>query len=537
MASKYLSGLNAEARNALEVKLHHIQNGICFICQKPIDLELDAGAINIDHIIPLAHKNSKDNEENFAITHESCNKSKQDADLNIARILHRLKDIQERIMDKEDRVASLKDVLVSYQGGKHPFQFKITEEGKVKFSFSKIGDTNHYETELFIDPLSEEKTVFINVPIEFIHHDELINPRGLNSSISKLVKEFSKGNPQLHLSLARMDEGKLKIFDGQHKAVAQILLGTKKLPLRIFIEPKVDRLIETNTNAGSNLRQIAFDKSIMRQLSDRLYNERIERYQQEHGLTPDDLSFSEQDLVNYFKGEINMKKIVIDTLKNAITFDKDSKLKNYIDTGGRDKELPISYSAFDKTFLHHFVDSSTMLTTPIGAQGENNPRELEISQIVQLLNIVADELFVDQFNPEVGVNRIEKKVADSNDAEIQDNHLRAYRMSKEEILHIWLAYVKEVIKNYFSNTGVMVNNDKTLFQKRFDEQLWTNIRNFIRNLKELPLWKDRAMSKTVFSGKTPYETWRMIFATGKTPDGALVLAKPVNFIEMIQPRT
>lgn len=63
-----------------------------------------------------------------------------------------------------------------------------------------------------------------------------------------MVKEFFKGNPQLHLSLARIVEGKIKIFDGQHKAVAQILLGNRKILLRVFLNPNVDRLIETNTN-------------------------------------------------------------------------------------------------------------------------------------------------------------------------------------------------------------------------------------------------------------------------------------------------
>ena len=51
-----------------------------------------------------------------------------------------------------------------------------------------------------------EQTCFIALPLEYVYHDELINPRGINSSISKLVKEFEKKNPQLHLSLGRIEE-------------------------------------------------------------------------------------------------------------------------------------------------------------------------------------------------------------------------------------------------------------------------------------------------------------------------------------------
>jgi hypothetical protein len=151
--------------------------------------------------------------------------------------------------------------------------------------------------------LSGEKTAFIKLPLEYLYHDEIINPRGLNSSIRSLIKEFHKGNPQLHLSLARLDEGKVRIFDGQHKAVAQIVLGTKELVVRLFLDTDVDRMIETNTNAGSKLKQIAFDKSIVRQLHDTLYAERIRKYQVDHGKNEDELDFSEADMVDYFKGE------------------------------------------------------------------------------------------------------------------------------------------------------------------------------------------------------------------------------------------
>jgi 5-methylcytosine-specific restriction endonuclease McrA len=87
MASKYLKSLSTVDYEQLTEKLWNIQNCKCFICNEPIDLKLHT--INIDHITPLANK-GKDSEENFAVTHESCNKSKQDADLKIARTLHKL---------------------------------------------------------------------------------------------------------------------------------------------------------------------------------------------------------------------------------------------------------------------------------------------------------------------------------------------------------------------------------------------------------------------------------------------------------------
>ncbi|MCH7568800.1 MAG: HNH endonuclease [Nanoarchaeota archaeon] len=532
MASKYLSSLSKEEYQNLTEKLLRIQNNICFICGKDINSEIQP--TNIDHIVPLVNK-GKDSEDNFAVTHESCNKSKQDANLKIARILYKLKDIQQQVQKTENKSVSLKHVLLKYNGSKYDFKFK-ENDNLIEYSFSKLNDNNIHKTIIFTDHISKEKTCFLEVPLEYIYHDEIINPRGINSSISKLIKEFDKGNPQLHLSLARIDKGKLKIFDGQHKAVAQILLGSKKLVIRMFINPDIDRLTETNTNAGSTLRQIAFDKSIMRQLNNTLYSERVKKYQEDHTLNPDDFSFSEQQLVEYFKGEnVNIKKYIIDSIKHAITNAKENKLKDYIDFEGRAKELPISYSAYDKTVLATFINSKLILKTPINYKSDEglNPRELEIKQIVELLNIIAEEVYINKFQPEIGVSRIENKIINHKDDDITDNHLIAYRISREEILYNWLIYLKAVITAYFTNTGKMFD-EKKVFQYQFDEQLWKNIRNFIKSLKELPLWKDRSMASTIFAGKNNYEYWKTIFETGKSLDGADVLTKPLNFIDMIK---
>ena len=76
--SKYLDSLSIEAKRNLSQNLWEIQNHKCFICEQEIDLDINN--TNIDHIRPLAN-GGKDEPSNFAITHEHCNKSKQDADL------------------------------------------------------------------------------------------------------------------------------------------------------------------------------------------------------------------------------------------------------------------------------------------------------------------------------------------------------------------------------------------------------------------------------------------------------------------------
>jgi len=54
----------------------------------------------------------------------------------------------------------------------------------------------------------------------------------MTRSLGKLVKEFYNKRPQLHVALAWAETGSggrtaIRIFDGQHKAAAQILLGVR----------------------------------------------------------------------------------------------------------------------------------------------------------------------------------------------------------------------------------------------------------------------------------------------------------------------
>ena len=101
-------------------------------------------------------------------------------------------------------------------------------------------------------------------------------------SIRPLIEEFLRKRPQLHVGLGwwapeEDGTGKIKIFDGQHKAAAQILIGSRELPVRVFVKPDLNVLVQANTNAADKLRQVAFDTAVLRHLGSTLYAERVKR--------------------------------------------------------------------------------------------------------------------------------------------------------------------------------------------------------------------------------------------------------------------
>jgi CRISPR/Cas system Type II protein with McrA/HNH and RuvC-like nuclease domain len=91
--SKYLAGLTQEQRKALEKRLHERQTQRCFICDQVVDLVLHDGQLDIDHIDPLV-EDGLDAENNFALTHLSCNRSKGASDLRVARRLAEFERLQ-----------------------------------------------------------------------------------------------------------------------------------------------------------------------------------------------------------------------------------------------------------------------------------------------------------------------------------------------------------------------------------------------------------------------------------------------------------
>jgi hypothetical protein len=205
---------------------------------------------------------------------------------------------------------------------------------------------------------------------------------------------------------------------------------------------------------------------------------------------------------------------------------------DFIDLSGRGKERPLSYSTIEKTFYSFFVYQE-VLETPLDYRMEDgeNPRDLERRQILRLMNLIAQEIYINKFDPELGTDKIESRLQKGHD--YPHEHLRAFRMSKEEIVYNWLGLVGQVARQYFIMLGKPDPKER-LFQHQFPEQVWGNIGKFLRNLLALPLWINRDLSETVFGGKQNNSFWKTVFETGRTPQGMQVLAQPLNLIEMIK---
>lgn len=468
------------SREEVQDRLYEIQNGRCYICQDPLDR---VEKLHIDHVIPKA-RGGKDDENNYALVHERCNLSKLDSDLRVARAMARYEKVKQRVEPEGPNRPNLGDFLAEVGGNKKALPLRVDGD-RVTFELEEGG---LFVLPLHLDRLSGFRSFFAELPIEYLHHDSRINPRAVGERVRSLIAEFLAGRPQLHPALAWLStsdtEPKVYVFDGQHKAVAQLLLGVRRLPLRIFVDPDLDVLLETNTRAGTTLRQVAFDKSIQRFLGNTIFLEKVSAYQQAKGLTPNDLSFSELDLVRHFRGEHKeMKRYILDHIRTSVMYDPENTLRAYVQFSGKGTELPLSYDAIEKTFFTFFIHKEP-LASRLDDKLElgENPRQIETQQLVQLMNIYCDEVLKGKYDPDRGTYRVEEQLRKGED--IPDMHLRAVRLCREEILYNILRYVRDCIKRYFLMQGQVVENED-LFQRRFPELLWAHLRNLIRNMSNL----------------------------------------------------
>jgi hypothetical protein len=274
----------------------------------------------------------------------------------------------------------------------------------------------------------------------------------------------------------------------------------------------------------------------MRHLGSSLYVDRVKCYQSMRALADNDYTFSEQDLVKFFRGERReMERYIIDAQRDAITHDQTNRLLEFVEWSGKLASRPLSYSTLEKSFFREFLYKQALDSSiDEGIEQGTNPRFLEREQMVRLMSRFADIFFVGNWDPEVGGQKVESRV--QRGEAIAESHLRAWRIAREEVLANVMRWVRLVMANYYAYTGKVVHEDQ-LLHSRLPDELWDRIGNFLESLSRLPCWVDKNLSTTVFGPKQNLDYWEKVFQTGKSPSGIQILAEPLDLNIMIRGRS
>jgi len=207
---------------------------------------------------------------------------------------------------------------------------------------------------------------------------------------------------------------------------------------------------------------------------------------------------------------------------------------DFVEWSGKGAERPLAYATVERTYYSEFLYAKPM-ETPLAAGQEtgNSARGIEREQMVRLMSLFAEVFFVGQWDPELTGQKLEDKVLKGDP--IPPGHLRAWRISREEVLANILELVRSTITYYYAVNHELFDGDR-LMQIRFPEKLWATVETVLRNVGDLPCWVDKKLAQTIFGVKQKHDFWKEIFKTGNSPTRIPVLARGLDFKSLITPK-
>jgi hypothetical protein len=524
-----LDSLPPNERKELIARLYKKQNGLCYVCRQSISLHVHA--VDIDHIIALA-RGGADDESNWALTHAAHNRSKGTRDLQLIRILYEFRQHLEKYTsddaDGAGRNFTLKEALAELRPHRMEVGI-ILRDSSVEIAWqSEDGKPMSEKYPLLADSSTPPAKSFVGMmPFTCLHHDEDINPRSI-ADLETMIEEFYNGNPQLQPSLATLTikgtEGKapILVFDGQHKAAAQLYARRERLLVRVFVNVDREKLKETNYRAHTKLAQVHFPQLINDKVGADLFKEEFNRYLQ--GADPTKISedtFLSKGIQRVQRSEY--RSYFGNFLRYEVLVGKAGAEQNEIlsfteTVMPRSTRYPLSYDTLQKAMLDMMLflkpaKDTVDLTSPY--------RQLERENLIRLLNIFVEEVLANgRFDLNLGVRRIEEKL-EKDPQSIPDSHLRAYRICRKSAMMVWSEELKRAIRLLLgTKMRYKIANwgeRRPLWAQVLDED-WQQIRKMIQAIRDHKVWGESINPDIVQAiASTKQKEWKDILLKGTLP--------------------
>ncbi len=305
------------------------------------------------------------------------------------------------------------------------------------------------------------------LPIEYISNDTDLQPRPLEQKRVWELYRHLTAHTQLAPAVCRLVAGKIMLFDGQHKSAAQIWAGRKALDCKVYIDPDIRLLKDTNLIAHDKLRQMAFFTSTLIAKYSDIFKQEWEEYLERPG------SKNESDFVAFLrvrgKTTAEAKKMLQMAIELDVIDDPENRLSEFIADRNRTRKNPFSISILEKTFFREFI-----LTPPttVEFEGPEDFRAEEKRNLVRLMSLIAEKQLAGRWNP------------DANNAA----HQRSERVFGAGVMRAWVPMLRDVIAQVLQLYDAS-ERQKVLFRPISDQQ-WNLIQGRVDRLFLHKIWDD-----------------------------------------------
>jgi hypothetical protein len=299
------------------------QKAICYLT----GLDLEEEMIEYDHVIPES-QGGKTDISNIRIVNKTLNRKKSDK--NLIEFKAQL-EIEELFKNKKE--ITLSDLIIHKKITNKPIKISFDEE------YAYFGEDCY---KLFNCEKTNSKYFFAKIGYEYITNDveDGLQPRNIDVKKLLELKDNFVNRPQLQPSIARFKNDKILLFDGQHKAGANLLNNSKKLELKIYVDDREDSklfqtLMITNLEAHNKFKQTGFASSILMNKMKNVADSHFEEY-----LNLDIQVHSEKGYVDFLIDVKKFKRIEAEAIVKSYI------LESQIDSFGL-KNLMIDRQRFD----------------------------------------------------------------------------------------------------------------------------------------------------------------------------------------------
>ena len=366
----------------------------------------------------------------------------------------------------EDEPPKYLDDVIGHKVGRCGEKFSYETKGNAICVYFK--DCRH-EYPLYECPVTGWKYFYATLPVQYIGNDRELQPRALREgSMWRLYRHF-KTNTQLAPSICRIDNnGALLLFDGQHKAAAQIWAGRSTIECKVYLKPREIILKETNLEAHVQFRQMSFySHELMKKYADICGEDWAEYMDTEGGK-------SEHGFFSFLvhakrKTKAQARNEISLAMYNDIVDEPANKLSKYLSEKHRGRKQPLSFARLKKTLFQHML-----LPPPVQDEFESDSdfRKDERRSLVKLMNIIAEEGLEGRWEPER---------ADSA-------HQKAERIFSAGAIRAWVVVLRDAINQHLRN--YTDEQRRRFFFRPIADAEFDYLRQFAKRIFGHKIWDD-----------------------------------------------
>jgi hypothetical protein len=320
---------------------------------------------------------------------------------------------------------------------------------------------------IFSCPATQMRYFYSVLPIEYVCNDAELQPRPLEQKRVWELYRHLTAHTQLAPAVCRLVDNKIMLFDGQHKSAAQIWAARKALDCKVYIDPDIRLLKDTNLIAHDKLRQMPFFTSTLIAKYSDIFKQEWDEYLERPG------SKNESDFVSFLrlrgKTTADAKKMLRMAIEQDVIEAPDNRLSEFIAERNRTRKNPLSISILEKTFFREFIFPPP---TEVEFEGTEDFREEERKNLIRLLSLIAERQLVGRWNP------------DANNAA----HQKAERIFSAGVMRAWVPMLRDVICQILQLYSDP-DRDMVLFRQINDQQ-WSLIDGRVDRLFSNKIWED-----------------------------------------------